>query len=90
MKTSRKDIAAVIETLLTVGSHKATKFVAPDHVITATRKCYGGKIDGRDKSIDIVLKIGKPNYAEREFIKKCKQAKEPFPVKKIQLKFFKK
>jgi hypothetical protein len=30
--------------------------------------------------------IGIPNYL-REFIRKCKKAGEPFPVKKIQLKF---
>ena len=90
MKTSRKDIAAVIETLLTVEAHKATKYVAPDFVITATRKVYGKKIDRKAKSIDIVLKIGKPNFAEREFIKKLKKAREPFPVKKVVLKLFKK
>lgn len=89
MKTARKHIAEVIEALLTVEARKATKYVSPDHVITATRKVYAGKIDRRSKTIDVVLKIGKPNYAEREFIKKLKIVKEPFPVKKIVLKFFK-
>jgi hypothetical protein len=37
-----------------------------------------------------VFTIGKPNYEEREFIKKCKKAGEPFPVKKIQVKFYNK
>jgi len=36
----------------------------------------------------MVLTIGRPNYAEREFIKLCKKAGEPFPVKKMQLKFY--
>ena len=28
--------------------------------------------------------VGKPNYRERKFIALCKEAGEPFPVKKTQ------
>ena len=42
------------------------------------------KIFRSTDNIEIILTIGKPNYLEREFIKKCVKAKEPFPVKKIQ------
>jgi hypothetical protein len=79
----------VINALILNGARRATKYVSEKHVITASRKCWKGKINKRD-NIEIVLKIGRPNFAEREFIKKCKKVKEPFPVKKVQLKFFKK
>ncbi len=65
---------------------RATKYISDKEVITATRKRYGGKF--YRGNIDIILKIGKPNYVEREFIKDCKAAKEPFPVKKIQVKLY--
>jgi hypothetical protein len=64
---------------------KATKYISEKFVITATRKRYRGKIL-KGETIDIVLKIGRPNFAEREFIKLCKKAKESFPIKKMQIK----
>ena len=84
----KKRVGDVVGMLLDTEAKKATKYVSPVFVVTATRKVYGGKINKRDKSVDIVLKIGKPNFAEREFIKLCKEAKEPFPVKRIQIKDF--
>ena len=33
------------------------------------------------------LTCGKPNFAERAFVKKAVKAGEPFPVRKVQLKF---
>lgn len=65
---------------------KATKYVAENVTVKATRKLYGGKIDRRYKRTEIMLTIGPPNYAERQFIKTLKKAGEPFPVKKVQLK----
>lgn len=64
---------------------KATKYVSEKEVITATR--IGKKRKG-SRSIDIHLKIGKPNFLERKFIKDCKKAGVSFPVKKIQLKHY--
>jgi hypothetical protein len=37
------------------------------------------------RQTEIVVTIGKPNYAERKFIELAKKAGEPFPIKKIQL-----
>lgn len=82
-------IGKVVETLIGTEARKATKYISPTVVINATRVVYGGRIDRRDKSISIVLKIGRPNYAEQQFIKLCKKANVPFPVRNIQLKFFK-
>lgn len=90
IKVARKDIGNVIEVLLTLEAKRATKYLSPDFVISAQRKSWGGKINRKDRTIELVVKIGKPNYTERVFIKMCKKAKEPFPVKKVQVKFFKK
>ncbi len=65
----------------------ASKFVTPELVVTATRR---HKPYRRQKTVEIVLTIGKPNFRGREFVKKCIKSGEPFPVKKVQLKFIKK
>jgi len=66
------------------GGRSATKYLSPVLVVKATRH---GKPCKNERSTSMVVTVGKPNYAEREFIKKCKKAGEPFPVKKIQLKW---
>ena len=76
----------VISALVGQSVKRATKYIDPKTVITATRVTYKGKIDKRDSTIDVRLKIGAPNYQERIFIKQCKKAGERFPVKRIQLK----
>lgn len=78
----------LLEPILSGTVVKATKFVSPIFIVRAVRKLYGKKIDKREKSITIILTIGTPNYAEREFIKVCKKAKEEFPIKKVQLKLY--
>ena len=65
--------------------YKATKYLSPTLTIKATRKRYKGKVL-KGKAIDIVFTVGKPNYEEREFIKRRKIIKEPFPVKAIMIK----
>lgn len=80
-----KVVAEVVEALIITESYKATKFVNPKLVVNATRRLFMKKINKRE-NIDIVLKIGRPNYDEREFIKVAQKANEPFPIKKIQLK----
>lgn len=79
------DCSNLIETLLTTGAHTATKYLSDKRTAKATRRLYNGKPIRRQ--LQFVVTVGPPNYAEREFIKKCKKAGEPLPVKKIQLKF---
>jgi hypothetical protein len=55
---------------------------------TVVSVCRRFKYTVRSLSRDFVLKIGRPNYVEREFIKRCKKAGEPLPVRKVQLKFW--
>jgi len=86
MRSYTLDIEKVVGELITNGKvRQATMFLDPKMVITATRRTFKGKILQRG-NIEIILKIGKPNHAEREFIKRRKRAGEKFPVKKIQLK----
>lgn len=88
MKISRALLIQLFELLLMKdGAVKATKFLSPDQIIRAVRRTYGGKIV--KGNTEILITIGKPNFKEREFIKKCKKSGEPFPVKKIQVKWSK-
>ncbi len=89
MDERSKVFSELAECILMDGAYKATKYLSPTLTIKATRKRYKGKFL-KGHAIEIVFSVGKPNYEEREFIKKCKKAGEPFPVKKIQLKYLKK
>ena len=80
-------VAQVTEYMLDHSIVKATKFISPKHIVRAVRKQYGKKINTRG-NIEVTLTIGRPNYAEREFIKTLQKAKEPFPVKNVLLKHF--
>lgn len=66
---------------------KATYYIKPNFIVRATRKLYSKRIQG-NHNIEITLTVGKPNCRERDFIKDCKKAQEPFPVKKIQCKLY--
>jgi len=89
-KVPRSLVGSLVEALIEFDAKQALKYLSDRLVVKATRKTYrrdGKRIDNRDSSISISLKIGAPNYIERQFIKKCKKAGVPFPVKKIQFKF---
>ena len=73
----------VVECILQGDIVKATKFVSPKEIVRATRTKTSFS---RGQNIEMTLTIGKPNYAEREFIKDCQKAGEPFPVRNIQVK----
>lgn len=87
MKVSRKIFGELAECILEGGAYKATKYLDEKLTVKATKKRYKKGVVHR--AIDIVFTIGKPNYEERDFIKKAKRAGEPFPIKKIQLKYLK-
>lgn len=77
----------VIKALVASKAHKATKFISEREVIRAVRTKYRYNNRFDNSKLEITLTHGRPNYLEREFIKACKKAGEPFPVKKVQLKF---
>jgi hypothetical protein len=85
MKIPRNAITRVVICLLETESRRATMFLDEKTVVSACRRFKPRK---SDHSVDLVLKLGNPNYREREFIAACKKAGEPLPVKKIQLKYF--
>lgn len=90
MDQRSKACADVVECVLTTGAYKAIKYLSESLTVKATQKRYKAyKKLPKWHSLDIVLTIGKPNYEEREFIKKCKKAGELVPVKKVQMKFAK-
>lgn len=65
-------------------ARKATKYLSPTFTVKATRQ---RKHDGRNKAETFLVTVGRPNYQEREFIAAAIEAKEPFPVKKVQLQY---
>lgn len=82
-------IGSVIEVLLRSGAKSAVKFLSEKQIVRATRKTFKSANDPR-ANVELTLTLGRPNFAERKFVKLCKKAGEKFPVKKIQLKFAKK
>ena len=85
-RLARIDIRHVVETVLEdYLIRKATRFISPKLVVRAVRQHKPRRDDIRTT---LVLTFGKPNFREREFIRACIKAKEPFPVKKMQVKWY--
>lgn len=86
MKITRKSITSAVETVLeNYCCRRATVYLDESTVVSCTAR---RPFDARLRSHAYVLKIGKPNFVERRFIRLCKQAGEPLPVRKVQLKFW--
>lgn len=79
-----KHVEQVVMALVHNQARVAVKFISPTQVVRACIRRARGKVRYKG-NINIALKMGKPNYQERQFIKACVKAKEPFPVKKIRL-----
>lgn len=86
MKITRDSISKAVFGLLETDARKASLFLDEHTVVTATRR---HRPDKRSKTTEVLLTMGKPNFRGREFVKACKKAGEPFPVKKLQLQFWK-
>lgn len=80
-------IWAATTTLMREGAIRATKYLSPKCVVSAQRVLFNRKMPRVGSNTDIRLKVGRPNYAERKFIKDCIKAEVAFPVSKVQLKF---
>lgn len=79
-------LSKVYETLLLNSTiRRATYYLSESMVVKMT---HSRKPRKRDKSETLITTIGKPNYRERQFIANCRKAKEPFPIKKIQIQYF--
>ncbi len=64
----------IIKELLGNGAKKATYFITNKEIIRVVRTSYGGKFSRGN--LEITLTRGKPNYAEREIVKKWKETKK--------------
>jgi hypothetical protein len=86
MRTVETAVANVVSQVWRGGFKQATKIISQKFVVKATRRLSERRKPRPTDNVDIVLTMGRPNYADRLFIKQCVKAKEPFPIKKIQLK----
>lgn len=75
------DIVNVVCAAVDTDVKTATKYSDKNTTVKASMRCHS------KRQLEIVLTIGRPNYAERQFIKQAIKAGEKFPIKKIQLKF---
>ena len=79
----------VIECVLKEGVVKAVKYISPKAIVRAVRTRYHGKLR-KVGNIEISLTIGRPNFIERQYIKKLVKEGQLFPVRNLGLKFNKK
>jgi len=90
MTISRKIFGELAEAILEGGAIQAVKYYSPKLRVKATRRIFGGIIRKNERNVEILFSIGSLNYAEWKFSKQAKKAGEPFPIKKLQLKWLKK
>lgn len=72
-----------IEGLLRSQARSATVYLDTKTRVTAT---HVHRPDRRSRSTTISVTFGGLNWAGREFVKACKKAGEPFPVRRVQLR----
>jgi len=65
--------------------HTTTLFVEPKWIVRVTRQ---GKPDRRDRRATFLVTEGVPNCDAQKFIKQAQRAGEPFPIKKLQYRFY--
>lgn len=82
--TIERYITQTIQALLDSPAHVATKYLSSTLTIRVARRRFR-HAPRRRPVIDLVVTIGRPNYAGRRFVKACLAAGEPFPVKRVQL-----
>lgn len=80
-----KWFSVICGALIASDAKTAVKFLDEKTVVRAT---WHNKPSGRNSRETMVVSYGAPNFREREFVKSCKKAGQPLPVKKIQLRAF--
>jgi hypothetical protein len=83
--TNGKVYAEILDWVISGKASRATKYMAKNHIIRATRTRYANKFG--QGNIEITLSIGKPNFAEREYIKNV-LSKEKFPMQGVVVKLY--
>jgi hypothetical protein len=85
MTIPKRVFSNVIAVLNAKNVRRAVAYLDAKTVVMATRQ---RKFSSRGRSHTILLTYGAPNYRQREFIKICAKAKEPLPLRKIQIEFW--
>lgn len=80
-----KAVTDVVEHTQRFGYKRATKYLSPKLTVKAARQHRPRR---NERSVTVVVTIGRPNYVERTFISQCKKAGVPFPVRKTQLRLW--
>lgn len=83
--TISQAVARVVDVSLKTNSRRATFYLKPNYVVNATQRLHPDK---RSRRLELLLKLGAPNYREKKFIVRCRKAGESFPVKKVQLQWW--
>lgn len=78
-----KVFSRVITALIGSVAKSATLYLAPNLVVRAT---WRHKPSGQHVQEQMYVTMGRPNYLEKAFALKARDAREPFPIKKIQFK----
>lgn len=80
--TTRTALTRTYTTLVNSEAKTATAYLSPTLVLRITRQ---GTHQSRDRRQTYLVTVGQPNHAARAFIRQCRKAGEPFPVRKVQL-----
>lgn len=80
-----KVFAQVCGALAASDAKTATKYLDEKTTVKAT---WRFKPNNKHSREEMIVTFGTPNYLDRIFIKKCKKAGEPFPIKKVQLRAY--
>lgn len=89
MKIPRTAVGRVVEALLECPEAKTVSlYLEPRTVVKATRIHKHTRRSDRYGAESYMLTIGRPNFLGRRFVKQCQQAGEPFPVRKLQIKWW--
>lgn len=87
MLTTEQAIAKTTKALLANEARSATLVLSEKQTVVVTRRRYGKNKRFDRYVLDLVVTVGRPNARNREFIQRAKVAGEPFPIKRIQLRF---
>ena len=79
------ELDEVLDAVIFHEARKAVKYLSPSLVVTAAGR---HRPDRRARTTEVFVTIGAPNFAARRFIKAAQKAGEPFPIKKVQLRFW--
>ena len=62
---------------------KATVVLSERETVKVARRIRPSR---RDSRLEFAVTVGTPNYEEKHFIRRCRKAGEPLPVRKVLLK----